>query len=93
MGIKDSDTDDVLTLPRRSRTEGLIEERRRRTAHRDSRQGIDFRSRLPLIVTGKTAAFKSIAKTRGEIEDSICVGINRFEVECMGRGPRRFTPI
>jgi uncharacterized protein YbcI len=88
MGIKDSDTDNVLTLPRRGRTEGLIEERRRRTAHCDSRQGIDFRSRPPLDVARKAALSESAAKTRGEIEAGICIKINRFEQEYLGRGPQ-----
>jgi uncharacterized protein YbcI len=27
-------------------------------------------------------------KTKGEIEAAICVGMSRFEQECMGRGPK-----
>jgi uncharacterized protein YbcI len=30
-------------------------------------------------------------KTQGEIEDSICQGMSRFELEYMGRGPKEFA--
>jgi len=88
MGIRNSHPDDVLTIRRRGPIELLNEERQGRTAHRESRRGNGFRARPSVTVTGKAGASASAAKTQGEIEAGICVGINRFEQEYLGRGPR-----
>ena len=88
MGMTNSHPDDVLTIPCRRPVERLNEERRERSTQPAFRRGNDFRSRPPLDVARKAAPSESAAQTRGEIEAGVCVGINRFEQEYLGRGPQ-----
>jgi uncharacterized protein YbcI len=45
-------------------------------------------SHFPSATPGERDALESALKTQGEIEAAICQGINRFEQEYMGRGPK-----
>ena len=86
MHAKNSDSSDVLTIRRRGSIDHLQQERRGNGTHLDSRRNA-FQSQLP-PVSAKVMASESAARTRGEIEADICVGINRFQQEILGRGPQ-----
>src|SRR5579864_5373006 len=45
---------------------------------------VPFAARQPI----RWKTDETLMKTRGEIESAICDGINRFEQEYMGRGPK-----
>jgi uncharacterized protein YbcI len=51
-------------------------------------QHVVFRPWRP--ATWRWDTFKVPMKTQGEIEAAICQGVNRFEQEFMGRGPKDF---
>ena len=87
MGIMISDPDNVLATSRRDSVEFTDEKRRGRTMQPNSRRGTSYSSPSVLPIPLKEVT-ECCAKTRGEIEAGVCVGITRFQQEYLGKGPQ-----
>ncbi len=87
MGIKISDPDTIVTISRRDPVEFMDEKRRGRTTQPNCQRGTGFPTPSVLPVP-KRAMAALPARTRGEIEAGICIGITRFQQEYLGKGPQ-----
>ena len=65
-----------------------LEERRGRTRDTNTRQRNAYQSVSKYTDPDCGAVPYAALKTQGEMEADICDGIRRFEVECLGRGPK-----
>lgn len=83
-----SNPDDVHTISRRGPLETLLEERKGRTTHPDSRGRTVDPSPSPIRAALKTTASEAEIKTRGEIEAAISKGMIHVHQEFLGRGPK-----